>query len=753
MAYQPDESTEPQPASEVPSLLRRRTLWFGPAGRPFLASGLALLAAGLVLGTGWARRAELGQAAYLLLLAALLCAGAAILWLTRRPLPARALLRRRLAERRRQLAEQQAEFAAARIAFAQEADATQERLAARELRLNNQLVTFHEWMEFPQPLSLDAAQDEPPIAELVEKDRQLLKLLDEETQAVFLKIQENAYVREGQFRVEILRDDAWNLVQRVARIYQPGAKQPLLETSFQQILRSASRVCLQSLIVMDRLPLNVKEFNLNSLYRYIRQAVSAYGVYKATEPYLPYLNTAYYFGRVALGANPVSIGAWWFLSQHGKKFAQDFTTRLVQRQILSLLRDFVRVVGFEAARVYSEDFNRRDANWIYGVELVELVRQVPLSPNSFACALQEVGGLQLRNEYDRIFLYRCLAAAHSAEPERYQALDVLLAAEREAVARRLESFHEAFRLRGAEQKFAEWSRGVEQRLGIQVRFQREAAASTHEQLVLALRSLASYLLEIKQREPQELAELLAGCRVPSQLAAERREQVLAELRENPPFFFEHPDIDSQGSVAPAFLEDLVRLAVRVPPHIAELDLVLANVAAYLRHDPDAIRKQVDAACLARFTEHCAAPRVIKTRMSPTAVRAALDLIGPGEQVKFVFGRVQLERQAGQIEAPRDAALWLMGVGDRIVLFAIRDERPQLLWEWASTAAPGDPPRETSLQASRVDGWLAAACRLRGGQWRDEAEQATAIVIPAIPLKRYDDYFRPLLTARGVVAVG
>ena len=103
------------------------------------------------------------------------------------------------------------------------------------------------------------------------------------------------------------------IAKSVARIYQPDAEFPLMETSAEQIMFAASRVCLQTLVVMDELPLNVKQMNIQSLYGYISKAVKAYGVYKKAKPLLDYASGAVYAGRFAWGANPVATGAMWLL--------------------------------------------------------------------------------------------------------------------------------------------------------------------------------------------------------------------------------------------------------------------------------------------------------------------------------------------------------------------------------------------------------------------------------------------------------
>jgi Sec-independent protein translocase protein TatA len=690
----------------------------------------------IALSVAIAARRELGALSYALYCVSALAA-AALLLFGRRKLPHRALLRRSFRARRAELTAARRELAESRTRMEADLQQAAERLAEREQQLNHRLTTFHEWMEFPQPIQVVAVD---PIAtdsveQLAEKDRQLLTILERSAQRLFEGIQQNRYVQQGQFQPLLLRDDALELIQEVARLYRPAAHNPLLETSLEQILRSASRVCLQMLIVMERLPLNVKEYNLSSMYRYVRQAVKAYDWYKAAEPYWPYVNTAYFLGRFALGANPVALGAWWFVGQRGKKLAGDFASQVVQRQVLTLLRDVVRVVGYETAAVYGGDFRHRDPHWIYAVELVELLKSVPLAPESFSCALQEIGTLELRSEYDRVFLYRCLAAAQSADPARYHATQVLSSRDRQALAHRLETFSSAFRLRGGDKPLADWARGVEERLDVKLRVAASPLGSVAQQRQSALRSLAGYLLEVKLREPQELATLLASVRVAAPVSAAAGQQWLAQLAEDPPYFFSPPDVDPDGETATQYLEDLIQLAVHIPPHLAQLDIVLANAAAYLRRDPDQVRQRVDDACRILLEQRCSPDRRLPPRLAPEVVRAVLDLLADGEQMSCLFSRIRLEQNAGQRAdwAERLGQLWLVGVADRLVLFAVTGEQPRLLWV-------GRHP----VPVERVDSWTGIACRLTGGEWADEAWNGTSLVVSGPPWKRFTDYFRDLL---------
>ena len=304
-------------------------------------------------------------------------------------------------------------------------------LDQRHAQLSQKLIAFHEWSEFPVPIDLDdgvaaaVARGELPsdasLEAFVAKDRQTIELLESEAKRIFENILQNKYTVDGGLQTRMLRQEALGIAESVARIYQPDAQLPLMETSAEQIMFAASRVCLQTLVVMDELPLNVKQMNIQSLYGYISKAVKAYGVYKKAKPLLDYASGAVYAGRFALGANPVTTGAMWLLQNAGKKAASNVAGKYFNEQAMGLLSNVIHAIGFEAAQIYGGDFRHRDSNWIYGVELVETVNHFQFDRESLIAALEELGALKLRSEYDRVFLYRCVAVGKSPDARRYRA--------------------------------------------------------------------------------------------------------------------------------------------------------------------------------------------------------------------------------------------------------------------------------------------------------------------------------------------
>jgi hypothetical protein len=648
-------------------------------------------------------------------------------------------IRKRLADEQTRLNTERSEFEQLRLTMQNELAQEGRRLDRREQALTDRLVTYQEWMEFPQPIELSKeAPRDADLAELARKDAELLELLQAETKILYDNILQNKYAPDDQVLLPIIRDDIVTLMTRVAQIYRPGIDRQsvLLQASLARIFRAASRASLQMLVVLDELPLNLKDASLSTLYAYIRNAVNAWRTYKSTEAYWPYVNAAYYVSRIALGANPITLGTWWFLSTLGTRGAQSLAQHLINRQALAVLSNVVRVIGYEVAGIYGGDFRHRDANWIYAAELSELVSQFPLSRDSLGHALREIGTLQLRSEYDRTFLYRCLAGRKSADPGQYRATAVLSMDERRAVATRLEKFLEAFIHGKSADRISRWKSGAEERLGVKISVALTiSTAAVHEQIVDGVRSLASFLVSIKQLEPPEAAKLLETSSLVGELSAEDRQRLLADLAQNASFFFEHPDVDPDGDLVEKYLDDLAALHARTAPHDARIEETLDDVAAYLRRSPRKMQALVEKHYAAALAERMAPDAPIR-RVPTDVARATLDLLAvEGPSVRFLYGPAKIEWPDVASHADLGGAeLWLLGVASKLILFAA-GEQPRIVWRAAASEVHAEQTRQM----------LVSSCRLTGGQWLlDSQTKPLAIRLPTGLVSSYAGYFKPLL---------
>jgi hypothetical protein len=517
--------------------------------------------------------------------------------------------------------------------------------------------------------------------------------------------------------VELVRRDAWRLAEQVARLYHPELPEPLMQASPEKLFRAVQRVSLQLLVLMEELPLDVKSRSVQELYTYLRRAVSAYGVYQAATPYLPWLTRAYYLGRYAMGANPWSLGAWWVLGAIGKQGAQAAATRLFHRQALQWLYSAIRVVGMEAAGVYGDDYRHRDPDWIYAAEISDLISRLPLNANHLDLALKAVTGLPLRSEYDRLFLYRCLAARKSARPARFQAQQILTPKQRHLLGSRLDAFCES--LRDADPGvLAKWRAAATERLDVQLAAIRTETDEPPTQA--AARTLAGFLLDVKGCEPETLARWLPTTRTWQGLEETARAELLRTWTESPPFLVEFPSLHPADAASDVLLDDLATLAATVPPWDPAMEEAALSIAAYLKQDPQAYTQKLGSELVQALARRTATALPRKT--TATVARALLNILQEDLQAYAVLHPVQViwetassvvrdapasDGSAARLLLASDARLlWLVAYQQGLVVVET-GPAPRAIWtaEFA----------EVQVEASK--GWLGGRCEIRGGTWR------------------------------------
>jgi hypothetical protein len=614
--------------------------------------------------------------------------------------------------------------------FELEVQAESQRILTQQQALSARLTTYHEWQEFPVPINLsdDGRSPAPgtPLSDLLKQDQELLNLLQQECEAFFERIRRNEYLEHGKFQLPKLRDDLLNLMIRCARIYQPQVEQPLLETSMERVLRAIARIALQWQVVLENLPLDTKRRNLSSLYSYIRQAVLAYGTYQTIRPYWSYANHAWYLGRLAFGANPITLGAWWLLSRIGTQGAQALAERVIQRQALTLLQDVVRVVGYEVADMYGGDFRHRDANWIFAAELTDVMSQFPLSRDSLKHGLREIGSLNLRSEYDRSYLIRCISNGVSAHPEQYAAQQLLSVSERRKIAHRLEHFISLHIHGKTPERLQKWLQAAEQRLAVKLSVDGTSRITpVQAQFKSAVLSLAGYLSSIKQLSNLAICEFLPQTTCWQALAPQVQTELSHVLNSNPPLFFEEPDIDPHGEVVEKFFIDFTRAAAHFPPRSISAWEMIKNLADYLRYPISKITTLWQQELWNQLKHGNANWSGLKN-LDRDIQAILLDLLDR-ENIYCFYRSIVAEPVL-----TNTGSLYLLGTSTRLILFSSETNEPCIWWI-------GDSSMHCELQRNVVT----RDCLLHDGKWLVDSTTKRAIRIAGPLLQTSDTYFQPL----------
>ncbi len=342
----------------------------------------------------------------------------------------------------------------------QEIEQQYKRLKKKEDEVKKSLLQYQQYLEMPDDKGWGAQVTEGDF------DEEIARLLDEKVEVIFDKLAKNKYKEKDVFRNDVLITDVVDLIESIARIHNPGSEHPLLETSIENLLRSLNRLSLQLLVLIDNVPIDIKSWNIKNTYSNVQKAATTYGYYKKIAPFMTYAAPVF---RIGMAANPLVGVAQTALIEAGKHGVKKVT----ENYTLKLFRDFFEIIGDQATTIFGKEPQRyRSKHWYYALELTEINNYFnPVKPEALSKAMKIVGGLLIRSEYDRIFLYNCLVHGRSGGPERISG-DIFNEADKKEMARKLQDFIENYvneeRKEDVEKKVVNWRKDVEGRIGIKL---------------------------------------------------------------------------------------------------------------------------------------------------------------------------------------------------------------------------------------------------------------------------------------------
>lgn len=613
-----------------------------------------------------------------------------------------------------------------------------ERLEQKQRDLSDRLAQLNEWVAFADELNVARRQTPVETERLLDEDRKLLELLSQESERLFDMIKDNRFAVNDKFDVRLLRDELYDLAQRVALIYRPEADRPLLETSPEQLLRASSRVSLHLLVMLEGLPVNLTRTSISDLYEYIRQGVRAYGAYRAAEPYLSFLSHGMYVGRALAAVNPAATGAWWLAMQVGKQGAKALAKRYVNQQAIWAIHELIRIVAYEVAAIYSPGFRWRDEQWVYGIELANLVCHFPPSRESLTAAMDEIDSLQLRSEFDRMFLFRCLG---QRDRVRFDGFDpgLLSAEKRQQVAHQLEKFLEKHVHGVVDKSFEQWSDGVTERLQVQItRETRTPSAARSVSRELLIESWFQFLVGVCNLEPQTARQTLAALANQAPFEGLFPGVDLQSLQPHADAAFELLDIDPQSEHTELYVWGLLWMAVHVP-EFAPMALDVARQAGvFFRIEPREFRKRERSTLTTWLASRLEGDQDVPDRDAELAL-AVRQRVGSNERLRWVTSRVRIEGASEMTRSLPPEPYGLIGRSARIELLAV-GLPDRTLWS-------GDG----GVTAERVNRMFVDDLRLSGGEWDSDVGAAgAALLVKGVVGQTFDTTFEPVLEHPAII---
>ncbi len=616
------------------------------------------------------------------------------------------------------------------------------RVRRRQRELEQSLMRRFELEGFPDPPKMTGADD---FEGQRETDERIEALVVEKTDRIFRRLQQNEYMQDGVFQTEQVLEDLLDIVESTAKIHHPKSENPLMETNPDRIFRAAGRISLRFLVFFEELPLDVKGYSLKSMYDQIRTGAKAYGMYRSVAPFVPYLRSAFHLTRFGLGASPISLGAVWAVSDLARRGGKKLTGHLSRRFALHLLAEFVRIVAVESSEVFGGDSRYRNPEWIYGVELTALVSCLPGNPETLRGALNEVGKLRLNSEYDRIFLYRCLAGGKSGRPELFTQPAVLPMEQRYETARRLDDFYRRY---GAGANTEAYKPAAEDRLGVRLVMDGETKGPSETDVVTdALRSLVGFLVEMKNMDPETAVRRAADTRTAGLLSEQTVSSIRERLLEDPPMIYDYPGIQPESQILDPFLEDLTTFAVEPPPYSPREFRGVMETARHLRRSNiQRFERELNRRYAKTFQQRLSEDSPEK-RFSADLSRNLLFMLNPDETPIFAYTGVWYDPpSSGENKAAgsrRNRRIMLITM-QRLLIAETENEKEGAGKPLLSV----DKSSARTITVSRIPGRLADDLQLADSV---AAVLPASVVLHGHPLVRFEDRFGPVLDFLSVPA--
>ncbi len=343
----------------------------------------------------------------------------------------------------------------------QEIEKEYKRLSKKEDEVKSLLLQHCQYMEIPDDKGWGAQDTKGDF------DKEIAQLLDEKVEVIYDNIANNKYKEKKVFKNDLLVKDFVDLIESVARIHNPNSKHPLLETSIENLLRSINRLSLQLLVLIDNFPIDIKSWNINKTYSNVEKAAKSYGYYKKIAPFMTYAAPVF---RIGMAANPLVGILQTVLVETGKYGAK----KVSGNYLLKLFHEFFGIIGDQATTIFGKEPQRyRSKHWYFALELTEIIYYFhPVDREALSKAMKVVGGLLIRHEYDRIFLYNCLVDGRSGKPKKIDDKIFNDDDDKKEMARKLQDFIENYineeRKEDVEKKVVKWRKDVEKRIGIKL---------------------------------------------------------------------------------------------------------------------------------------------------------------------------------------------------------------------------------------------------------------------------------------------
>ena len=291
-----------------------------------------------------------------------------------------------------------------------------------------------------------AAEGEPPRADLLDAtERRLGELIQARCDRVWDGIRDRRYVKRQDEQITGLDGGALfaefrDIVQEVAALYKPGSTNAVLDARTGDIALAVRSVIGELLQVARQVPfVDPAGWSVREVITRLEQVQRVRDLYRKLTPYQHYVSGVSMAARLALGANPITLAAWYLGSEAAVRVAGKALRTYGEAWLKELLESSVALVYLQVARTYDPQRTYRSADWAALTEALRIHRQIPGIDHNRRLLLDRILRAQIPDEFAKMKLLRALAADGDPQTEAGAPLDLasLGAGQRRTIADRL----------------------------------------------------------------------------------------------------------------------------------------------------------------------------------------------------------------------------------------------------------------------------------------------------------------------------
>ena len=281
--------------------------------------------------------------------------------------------------------------------------------------------------------------------ELDDKEQHLGELISKRCDWVWEGIRDRRYVKYEDGRVVgpdggAIFVEVQDIVKEVAALYHADSDDAMLEARIGDIVlafRSASGDFLQR---VRQIPyIDPAGWSVREVMTRLEQVQKGVELYRRLSPYQHYARGAMIAARLALGANPVSLAAWYVGGEAAKRVFGKVLGSIADAWLKDLLEGSVALVYLQVARTYDPRLAYRSADWVALVEVLRIHARIPGIDHNRKLLLDHILRAQILDEFAKMALLRALAADREPDARTIPPVDFvpLPPEQRQAIADRL----------------------------------------------------------------------------------------------------------------------------------------------------------------------------------------------------------------------------------------------------------------------------------------------------------------------------